>query len=377
MTTPATSEPKSGSVTATAPITSARGQPGQPALLLLLGPPVDQGPGEDLRPGDQRAAGSERAPRQLLGGHHHAHVVGLASGGEPPVLLGDRHPEPAHLGHSGDDLLGDVGVGPVDVLGPRPDLLLGEAVEGLSHQLEVGVEVARSLAGRPGRPGTPGRGRWTRTPRPAPSSRGRRPTARPARWCATPGRRWRRRRRRRRSGPRSRRATRRSAPPRRCARRPRRGPRRRPAPGPRRAHRPRPARPPRSRRPTGPAPPRRRPRPRSGRRTDRRSPARLPKRRRHRASAAGLSPPPPVPASGRQRAGLGHHGDQGWQHHRVVTGIDLGEQLQVVGHRSRAGPGGRLGPGVDGDQTGLAGQRGQQGTDVGVAGRRASRTDHR
>ena len=75
------------------------GQPGQPVLLLLLGAPVDQGPGEDLGPGDQGPAGAQRAPRQLLGGHHHAHVVGLAAGGEPPVLLGHRHAEAAHLGH--------------------------------------------------------------------------------------------------------------------------------------------------------------------------------------------------------------------------------------------------------------------------------------
>ncbi len=119
------------------------GQPGQPQLLLLLGPTTHERPGEDLGSGDEGTAGAQRAPRELFGGHHHAHVVGLAPGGEASVLLGHRHPEPAHLRHPGDDLLGDVRVGSVDVLGPRPDLLLGEAVEGLPHQFEVGIEMAR------------------------------------------------------------------------------------------------------------------------------------------------------------------------------------------------------------------------------------------
>ncbi len=85
------------------------------------------------------------AQRQFLGGHHHAHVIGLAPGGEAPVLLGHGHPEPTHLGHPRDDLLGDVGIGPVDVLGPGTDLLIGEAVERLSNQLEVGVEMPVTL----------------------------------------------------------------------------------------------------------------------------------------------------------------------------------------------------------------------------------------
>ena len=118
------------------------GQLGQPADLLLLGPAVHQGPGEDFRPGDERPAGAERPPGQLLGGHHHAHVVGLAPGGEAAVLLGDRHAEATHLGHASDDLLGYVGVGPVYVLGPGSDLLGGETVERLPHQFEVGVQVA-------------------------------------------------------------------------------------------------------------------------------------------------------------------------------------------------------------------------------------------
>ena len=45
VTTPATSEPKSGSVTATAPMTSAVASLGSHVLLLLLGAAVDEGPG--------------------------------------------------------------------------------------------------------------------------------------------------------------------------------------------------------------------------------------------------------------------------------------------------------------------------------------------
>ena len=69
------------------------------------------------------------------------------------VLLGDRQPEGAHLAEPGDDVLGDVGVVPVDVLGDGLDLVLGEAPEGVLHQLEVLVEVAG-----PGRGGEVGEG---------------------------------------------------------------------------------------------------------------------------------------------------------------------------------------------------------------------------
>ena len=122
-----------------------RGQFGQPLLLLRFGAAVDEGPGEDLGPGDQRAADAERAPAQLLGGDHHAHVVALAAGGEAVVLLGDREAEAAELGQAADDLLGDVAVGPVDVLGVGADLVLGEAVERLADQLEVAPQVPRAL----------------------------------------------------------------------------------------------------------------------------------------------------------------------------------------------------------------------------------------
>jgi hypothetical protein len=135
-----------------------RGQLGQPLLLLLLGAAVDQGPGEDLGPGDQRAADAERSPAQLLGGDDHAHVVALPTGGEAVVLLGDGQPEAAQFGQAGDDLLGDVAVGAVDVLGVGAHLLLGETVERLADELEVGVQVARALDPRPGPPGRPDRG---------------------------------------------------------------------------------------------------------------------------------------------------------------------------------------------------------------------------
>ena len=90
---PATSEPKSGSVTATAFMTSAGGELGQPLLLLLLGAAREQRPGEDLGPGDQRAAGAERAAGELLGGDDHADVLALAAVAEAAVLLGDRQAE--------------------------------------------------------------------------------------------------------------------------------------------------------------------------------------------------------------------------------------------------------------------------------------------
>ena len=122
----------------------AAGQLGQPLDLLLLGAAVEQRPREDLRPGDERAADAEGPPAQLLGGDDHAQVVALVAGGEAAVLLRHRQAEAAELGQAGDQLLGDVAVRPVDVLGPRPDLVLGEPVERLAGQLEVVAQVPRS-----------------------------------------------------------------------------------------------------------------------------------------------------------------------------------------------------------------------------------------
>ncbi len=60
---------------------------------------------------------------------------------EAVVLLGHREPEAADLREARHDLLGDVGVGPVHVLGDGSDLVGREAVEGLAHQVELVVEV--------------------------------------------------------------------------------------------------------------------------------------------------------------------------------------------------------------------------------------------
>ena len=117
--------------------------PRQPRLLLLFGAARDQRAGEDLGPGDERAADAERPARQLLGRDDHADVVGLAAGREPVVLLGHRQPEAADLGQAGDDVLGDVGVRAVHVLGDGADLVVGEAPERLGDELEVGAEVRR------------------------------------------------------------------------------------------------------------------------------------------------------------------------------------------------------------------------------------------
>ena len=119
-----------------------RGELGQPLLLLLLGAAGEQGPGEDLGPGDERAAGAERGLGQLLGGDDHADVLALAALGVAVVLDRHREAEAAELGEAADELLGDVGVLAVDVLGDRGDLVLGEAAEGVLHHLEVAVEVA-------------------------------------------------------------------------------------------------------------------------------------------------------------------------------------------------------------------------------------------
>ena len=122
-----------------------RGQLRQPLLLLRFSAAVDEGAGEDLGSRDQRPADAERTPAQLLGGDHHAQVVALASGGEPLVLLGHGEPESAQFGQAADDLLGDIAVGPVDVLGVGAHLVLGEAVERLAYELEVTPEMPRPL----------------------------------------------------------------------------------------------------------------------------------------------------------------------------------------------------------------------------------------
>ena len=118
----------------------------QPRLLLFLGAAGDERPGQDLGPGDERTADAERSARQLLGRDDHADVVGLAAGREAVVLLRHRQPEAADLGESRDDVLGDVAVGAVHVLGDGADLVVGETPERVGDELEVGAEVRRSGA---------------------------------------------------------------------------------------------------------------------------------------------------------------------------------------------------------------------------------------
>ena len=67
----------------------------------------------------------------------------LAARGEAAVLLRHREAEASHGGQALDDLLVDVGVGAMDVLCTRGDLLGGEAPEAVLHELEVGMEVRR------------------------------------------------------------------------------------------------------------------------------------------------------------------------------------------------------------------------------------------
>ena len=75
---------------------------------------------------------------------------------EAAVLLGHRQAEAAHLGEPADDVLGDVGVVAVDVLGDRLQLLVGEAAERVLHELEVVVEMAGAVVVGERRRGTPG-----------------------------------------------------------------------------------------------------------------------------------------------------------------------------------------------------------------------------
>ena len=70
---------------------------------------------------------------------------------KPPYSAGTDRPKAADLGEPGDDVLGDVAVRPVHVLGLRGDDVGGEGAERVLHELHVGVEVPW-----PGRLGEPG-----------------------------------------------------------------------------------------------------------------------------------------------------------------------------------------------------------------------------
>ena len=87
-----TSEPDSGSVIAIAS-TEPLGDAAEDLLLLLLGAEALGGAGDDQ--GGRVAADRRQAARGLL--HEEAGVEHRAAGAA--VLLGDRHPEPAELGH--------------------------------------------------------------------------------------------------------------------------------------------------------------------------------------------------------------------------------------------------------------------------------------
>ena len=120
-----------------------RGQLRQPVQLLLLGAALDEGPREDLRAGDQRPADPQAGPAELLGGDDHGQVLTVTALAVAAVLGGDGEPEGADLGEALDDVLGDVAVRAVDVLGLGRDDVLGEGAERVLDQLHVGVEVPR------------------------------------------------------------------------------------------------------------------------------------------------------------------------------------------------------------------------------------------
>ena len=95
---PATSEPKSGSVTATAFITSAVASLGSHSCFCSSVPPFSSARVRiSGRVMSEPPAPSEPR-RQLLGGDDHADVLGLAAAAVAAVLLGDRQAEGAHLG---------------------------------------------------------------------------------------------------------------------------------------------------------------------------------------------------------------------------------------------------------------------------------------
>ena len=93
----------------------------------------------------------EARPAELLGGDDHREVLAVAALGEAAVLRRDGQPEGAELGEAGDDVLGDVAVRAMDVLGVRGDDVGGEGAERVLDHLHVVVEVPR-----PGRLGEGG-----------------------------------------------------------------------------------------------------------------------------------------------------------------------------------------------------------------------------
>ena len=120
-----------------------RGELGQPVLLLLLGPALDERPGEDLGARDQRAADPQAGPAELLGGDDHGQVLAVAALAVAAVLGRHRQPEGADLGQPADDVLGHVAVRAVHVLGLRGHDVVGERAERVLHHLHVRIEMTR------------------------------------------------------------------------------------------------------------------------------------------------------------------------------------------------------------------------------------------
>ena len=302
-----------------------RGQLGQPVLLLLLGAPVDQGPGQDLGPGDERAADAERAPAQLLGGHDHAHVVALAarwrSRRTPRAPTGRTRPARPAPRSPPRGCRRSPGARARRAGAPCPRRSGGRS-RARARSPRPGAAAPRW---RPGRPGPRGRAGRRGSRRPARPTRPRRPRAPRARPPCRRGRPRRRPRRRRRCAPR---------------RRPARRTRGRPGPWP-----PRRRRGPRRRRPPGW---------RRSRRWPRTDGAGLRRRARWARSTASAAP------ASRGSGGRGHGPRPYWlvprrlferlsaaqaaaaddrhegrQDDRVVLRVNAGERLQVLGHRAR------------------------------------------
>ena len=110
-------------------------------LLLLLGPAAHEARVR-ISGRVMRAADAER-PRRSSSVATTMPRYSLS----PPST--SRRTRPAHrpkapIGQAGDDALGNVTVGAVDVFGDGRDLLVGEGPETVLHQLEVRIEVARA-----------------------------------------------------------------------------------------------------------------------------------------------------------------------------------------------------------------------------------------
>ncbi len=116
----------------------------EPGQLLLFGATGDEGAGQDLRPRDERTADPEARTAELFGCDDHAEVLGVAALAEAAVLGRHAEPEGADLGETGHDLLGDIAVRSVNVLGMRCDHVGGERAERVADHVHVVVEVARA-----------------------------------------------------------------------------------------------------------------------------------------------------------------------------------------------------------------------------------------